>query len=148
MLFLQTQGIVFPKEPPVVTIESAETIKRLVGIDAYGTCYKLHVMVRNDLDLETPEGASTLVHELVHFSQGCPLTKDITPKQYVENEVQAYKFQNHFLKWAGSTHVALNPHEEYAKLLKEMKDLQKEIDDLKDLIKKNTVKPAKPVRWR
>lgn len=128
--FLQGQGLTFPDYPPVVTIETAEFIEKEAGIKAYGACVGKYIYIRKDVDLYSLEGSSTLIHELVHFSQGCPLLKDITHEKFLALEAQAYELQNRFLMLFGSPVVIKNPHTEAGDLQKEIKVLLRELEML------------------
>lgn len=131
MHFLQGQGLTFPDYPPVVTIETAESIEKIAGIKAYGACDGKFIYIRKDVDLYSLVGVSTLVHEMVHFSQGCPLLKDITHEKFLEYEAQAYELQNRFLKLFGSPIVIKNPHTETeADIKKNIKELLRELEML------------------
>lgn len=137
--FVQSQGLNVPEHPQVVyTIETTEKITELVqaskGIRAIGTCYrengKLLVHVSKDLDLRSVIGFSTLVHEVVHVTQGCPLRKDVGEAGMVRAENQAYAIQNKFLEWANSNYRVVSPYD--PKLKQDLLIMEKELQRLKE----------------
>ena len=134
MTFLQAQGLHFPDYKPVATIENATTIQKTAGVPAIGTCVYKHIMISDDVNLNTLLGKSVVVHELTHFTQGCPYTKDITTRQYLENEKQAYAMQNLYLKLNGLDYTVTNPHEAHAELLEQVDELKKELRQLQDIL--------------
>ena len=99
MTFMQDNlDVQFPDYPPIVTIESTQTIKQFTKIkDHNSACSGRHLMISEDVDLNTPKGEAVLVHELVDFSQGCQPLDHITAKKYFENEKQAEQIAARYL---------------------------------------------------
>ena len=121
LLYLKTNGIE-PADPtdvhPIIHQKlSADDITKVVGGSVVGACLNGHIYLRDDVNLETIDGKSVLLHELDHYVQDidprtkvhCPPLKRDDPKFYL-NEELAYNIQNQYLRDNGSGKHVINPY--------------------------------------
>jgi len=105
--FIASVGIHVSDEDVVVTYESSQRIERLYKQPAVAICLHGHVMLGPMVDLKTELGRSTLVHELVHYTQDkCPRAK---ANVLAKREAIAYEIQNKYLESIGSKSRVPNP---------------------------------------
>lgn len=103
-----------PATPPVEILSEARMPCRCPGFFAYErrvqgygslTIIPERLLLREDVDLETPLGRSILLHELVHLVQAQAGPAAFGTSLWYSREREAYRLQARYLQLAGTSNA-------------------------------------------